>query len=88
MLHRFRWRAVWHSGLRFSRSAVRNGGFLSSDFQKFPEWMQVPTTALEPSPAIYRAYSVNDDPNISDAVREEKLKEIFLSQGDEIEFVY
>lgn len=59
----------------------------SPSFEKFPEWMRPRDTFVDRSLPIGEAYTTNDDPGISDEVREARLKEIFQSQGDEIEFI-
>lgn len=59
----------------------------SPSFVKFPEWMRPFDSRQNSSLPIAEAYTVNDDPGISDEVREARLKEIFRSQGDEIEFI-
>jgi hypothetical protein len=46
----------------------------------FPVWIQN-------DPDIGQAYSTNDSRDFNDPEREAKLKEIFASNGDEIEFV-
>jgi hypothetical protein len=51
---------------------------------EWPEWMM----NLDPHTVnIDAAYAVNDDSSLSESDRESKLKEIFLRNGDEIEFV-
>lgn len=57
----------------------------SPSFVKYPEWMR-PQERLAVN-AISEAYTVNDDPGIPDKVREQRLKKIFRSQGDKIEFI-
>ena len=52
------------------------------DWRKFPKWMESVGQC-----DIYSAYQVNDAKTITDEVREASLKEIFLRNGDEIEFV-
>lgn len=47
----------------------------------WPIWMR------ENSGDISFAYAVNDDTEMSDKKREDTLKEIFIRNGDEIEFV-
>jgi len=46
----------------------------------FPSWMRDTRNMIGP------AYNANDNDQISDAVRETRLKAIFAEQGDEIEF--
>lgn len=50
---------------------------------KWPRWMWQKRTWA----AICTAYAVNDNPDLTDAEREAKLKGIFQANGDEIEFV-
>ena len=61
------------------RGAVRQGLYIESCW---PEWMKMG----EPLD-INRAYMVNDSSSMTDSERELQLQEIFIRNGDEIEFV-
>ncbi len=49
-----------------------------------PKWMSL---GDHTSPPLAAAYATNDEPNISDEDREQKLQSIFTRNGDEIEFI-
>lgn len=53
----------------------------------FPDWMQNKDLTEDGRNTIHEAYRVNDSVLMSDDVREARLKEIFLANGDEIEFI-
>jgi hypothetical protein len=48
----------------------------------FPAWVRNTLTSI----SIRNAYSTNDSEDLTDSEREAQLKEIFLREGDEIEF--
>lgn len=52
-----------------------------STHRRWPRWM------VNDIESVHKAYLTNDDLEISDDIREAKLKEIFAAEGDEIEFV-
>jgi hypothetical protein len=51
----------------------------------FPVWMTKDCYSVKRD--IDRAYGMNDCPLMSETEREQRLKELFLRNGDEIEFV-
>ncbi len=56
---------------------------------QFPAWMHGDKRSRllgYESTAIFTAYHINDDTEIPDNEREEKLKQVFAEFGDEIEF--
>lgn len=52
-----------------------------------PAWKEQWEYSAASGGGHYEAVGVNDDPNITDEVREERLKEIFLRAGRLLEFV-
>lgn len=50
------------------------------ELPKWPGWLQISVNAAV-------AYSINDDPEITDDEREAKLKKLFIEHGDEIDFI-
>jgi hypothetical protein len=52
----------------------------------WPIWFGCSEFGILPTDVLM-AYTINDDRNIDDSVREKRLKEIFARNGDEIVFV-
>lgn len=57
--------------------------FQAPTTDKWPIWFKVGNLAYP----LATAYQINDDPDIRDVTREEKLALLFAENGDEIEFV-
>lgn len=56
--------------------------------EKWPAWMRASLTKVLTS-SVYDAYEANDleEEEVSDEAREDRLKQIFAANGDEIVFV-
>jgi hypothetical protein len=67
-------------GILLHRGAAHQ---VDAPIRKWPVWFKVGEAA---SP-LSEAYTINDDPSLSEPVREEKLISLFAENGDEIVFV-
>jgi hypothetical protein len=59
--------------------------------ERFPKWFQTATKTRPPESSrhsdVSKAMMINDERNTTDAEKEKALWSIFLSHGDELEFI-
>ena len=73
-----------------SASRIRNIKAITERIStnRLPDWMQVVgLSSSTKNPDLYACYEINDDTELEDDVRENRLQEIFARHGDTITFV-